>query len=116
MMSINDPIDPRRLVALVAVADEGSFRAAARSLGYTQSAVSNQIASLERRLGAELFDRPGGRRRIALTPLGELAYQHAQRVLAANNALEGDVTAALAGERGTLRIGALQTLLFLLAE
>jgi DNA-binding transcriptional LysR family regulator len=115
-MSITDPVDPRTLIALVAVADEGSFRAAARSLGYTQSAVSHQVASLERRLGAQLFDRPGGRRRVALTPLGDLAYLHAHRILAANNELEGDVTAALAGERGTLRIGALQTLLFLLAE
>src|ERR1700759_1827749 len=98
------PIDPRTLRALVAVADEGSFRGAARSLGYTQSAVSHQIATLEARLGTSLFVRPGGRRRITLTAVGELAHQHAQRVIAANLALEGDVIAALAGERGTLRI------------
>lgn len=104
-----DPIDPRTLRALVAVADSGSFRAAARSLGYTQSAISHQIASVERRLGVSVFVRPGGRGKIGLTPHGELVYQHAQRVLAANQALDADMRAALAGERGTLRIGISQS-------
>ncbi len=113
---MDEPIDPRTLRALVAVADQGSFRGAARALGYTQSAVSHQIATLEARLGTSLFVRPGGRRRITLTPLGELAHHHAQRVLAANLALEGDVTAALAGERGTLRIGTSQSTSSLLAK
>jgi DNA-binding transcriptional LysR family regulator len=109
-MSVNvDPIDPRTLRALVAVADAGSFRAAARSLGYTQSAVSHQIAAIERRLGVTLFIRPGGRAKIALTPHGDLVYQHAQRVMAANQALDADIRAALAGERGTLRIGLSQS-------
>ncbi len=116
MASINNPIDPRTLTALVAVADGGSFRAAARALGYTQSAVSHQIAMLERRLGASLFTRHGGRRGVELTAFGELAYQHAQRVLAASQALEGDIRAALAGERGTLRIGTSQSTCQLLAE
>ncbi len=111
-----DPIDPRTLRALVAVAEAGSFRAAARSLGYTQSAVSHQIAAIERRLGVTVFVRPGGRGKVALTPHGELVYQHAQRVLAANQALEGDVQAALAGERGTLRIGLSQSTCAMLAE
>lgn len=104
-----DPIDPRTLRALVAVADEGSFRAASRSLGYTQSAVSHQIAAIERRLGVTVFVRPGGRGKVTLTPHGELVYQHAQRVMAANQALDADIRAALAGERGTLRIGLSQS-------
>ena len=109
-MSVNaEPIDPRNLRALVAVADAGSFRAAARSLGYTQSAVSHQIAAIERRLGVSVFVRPGGRGKVGLTPHGELVYQHAQRVMAANQALHADVRAALAGERGTLRIGISQS-------
>ena len=45
------------------VADQGSFRGAARELGYTQSAISHQIASLERSLGTSLFTRPGWPRR-----------------------------------------------------
>ena len=111
-----DPIDNRTLTTFVAVADGGSFRSAARTLGYTQSAISQHVASLERRLGARLFERPGGRGRISLTPHGELAYQHAQRVLGAVEALQADMTAALAGERGTVRIGIAQTSGYLLAE
>jgi len=116
MSSIGDPVDPRTLRALVAVADEGSVRGAARALGYTQSAISHQVALLEQRLGTQLFIRPGGRRRMTLTPLGELAYEHAHRVLTAGQALEGDMRAALAGERGSLRIGTSQSTSFLLAD
>src|SRR5579863_10146171 len=108
-------VEIRALRALVSVADAGSFRAAARSLGYTQSAVSHQIAAIERRLGVTVFVRPGGRGKVALTPHGELVYQHAQRVLAANQALDADVQAALAGERGTLRIGLSQSTCAMLA-
>lgn len=116
-MSANvDPIDPRTLRALLAVAEAGSFRGAARALGYTQSAVSHQIASIERRLGVTVFVRPGGRGKVGLTPHGELVYQHAQRVMAANQALDADIRAALAGERGTLRIGISQSTCAMLAE
>lgn len=113
---IDQPIDPRNLVSLVTVADSGSFRAAARTLGYTQSAVSHQVAAVERRLGVTVFVRPGGRRRVTLTPMGEIVYQHAHRVLAAGEALDADVRAALAGERGTLRIGISQSTCAILAE
>ena len=50
-------VDLRSLRALVAVADQGSFRGAARELGYTQSAISHQIATLERSLETSLFTR-----------------------------------------------------------
>ena len=114
---MNDqPIDPRTLIALVTVADAGSFRAAARTLGYTQSAVSHQVGAVERRLGVTVFVRPGGRGRVTLTPMGEIVYQHAQRVLSAHGALDADVRAALAGERGTLRIGISQSTCAILAE
>ena len=63
-------LDLKHLVALDAVADTGTFGRAAERLGYTQSAVSQQIASLERILGDKVFDRPGGPRPVALTPLG----------------------------------------------
>jgi DNA-binding transcriptional LysR family regulator len=111
-----DPIDPRTLRALVSVAETGSFRAAARALGYTQSAVSHQIAAIEKRLGVSVFVRPGGRGKVGLTPHGELVYQHAQRVMAANQALDADIRAALAGERGTLRIAISQSTCAMLAE
>jgi DNA-binding transcriptional LysR family regulator len=113
---IKDHLDLRPLAALVAVADSGSFRGAARALGYTQSAISHQIAMLERRLGAPVFERPGGRARVQLTTIGELSYEHARHVLAAANALTADVAAALAGTRGTLRIGVSQSTGFMLAS
>jgi DNA-binding transcriptional LysR family regulator len=112
---IKDQVDLRALQALVAVADARSFRGGARALGYTQSAVSHQIASLERSIGAAVFARPGGRGQIQLTPIGELSYQHAQRVMAAVHALSADVTSVLAGKRGTLRIGTSQSTCYLLA-
>src|SRR5580693_2544626 len=102
-------IDLRSLRALVAVADQGSFRGAARELGYTQSAISHQIASLERNLSAPLFTRPGGRGATALTPAGSAVYRRARRVLGEVQTLTADVQAAVTGERQILRIGTFQT-------
>ena len=102
-------VDLRNLRAMTAVADEGSFRAAARVLGYTQSAVSHQIASLERALAAPLFTRPGGRGAITLTPAGEVVYRRARRVLGEVQTLSADVAAVQTGERQTLRVGTFQT-------
>lgn len=71
-------MDPRRLLTFRAVAHERSFSAAARSLSLTQPAVSQQVAALERELGARLLDRePGG---LRLTPAGEVLLAHADAV------------------------------------
>ena len=105
----HSPVDLRNLRALVAVADQGSFRGAARSLGYTQSAISHQISGLERGLDASLFTRPGGRGAIALTPAGDAVYLRARRVLGEVQTLSADVAAIRSGERQTLRIGTFQT-------
>jgi DNA-binding transcriptional LysR family regulator len=102
-------IDLKNLRALVAVADESSFRGAARTLGYTQSAVSHQIATLERGLDAALFTRPGGRGAITLTPAGEVVYRRALRVLGEVETLGADVASLQTGERQTLQIGTFQT-------
>ena len=102
-------IDLRNLRALVAVADQGSFRGAARWLGYTQSAISHQIALLERGLEAPMFIRPGGRGAITLTPAGDAVYRRARRVLGEVETLSADVAAIQSGERQTLRIGVFQT-------
>ncbi len=102
-------VDLRNLRALVAVADQGSFRGAARSLGYTQSAISHQIALLERGLEAQMFIRPGGRGAITLTPAGDAVYRRARRVLGEVETLGADVAAIQSGERQTLRIGVFQT-------
>jgi DNA-binding transcriptional LysR family regulator len=97
------------LRAVVAVADDGSFRRAAQRLGYTQSAVSHQISALERSLGSSLFNRPGGRAAVTLTAAGEVAYHHARRVLAALATLDVEVRATQRGERETLHIGVFQS-------
>ena len=69
-------LELRHLHALLAVADEGTFSRAATRLGYTQSAVSQQIAGLERMLGTPLFDRPGGPRPVELTEAGRAMVDH----------------------------------------
>ena len=65
-------LEMRHLLALVAVVESGTFSAAAEQLGYTQSAVSQQVGTLERMVGAPLFERPGGRRTVQLTTAGEM--------------------------------------------
>src|SRR5256886_9567929 len=75
-------IDLRHLAALEAVSRSGSFGRAARELGYTQSAVSQQIAQLERIVGQRLFHRPGGPRRVEATEAGLLLLRHADAVVA----------------------------------
>ncbi len=102
-------VDLKALRALVAVADQGSFRAAARSLGYTQSAISHQVGTLERALEAPLFARPGGRGAVTLTPAGDVAYVRARRVLGEVETLGADIAAMQRGEAQTVRIGVFQT-------
>lgn len=108
--STNAPLwDTRQLVAFLAVVDTGTFSAAALQLGYTQSAVSQQVASLERAVGGALLERPGGPRRVLLTPLGRALTVHARAVVARLRAARADAEAILAGERGSLRVGTLQS-------
>ncbi len=103
-------IEIRHLVALCAVVEEGSFGAAATRLGYTQSAVSQQIASFERVVGAPLFDRPGGPRKVRLTRAGELMHQHAVVILARVAAARADLSAFAEGDAGTINIGTFQSI------
>jgi DNA-binding transcriptional LysR family regulator len=107
--SIESRVEVRGLRALVTVADSGSFRAAASELGYTQSAISHQVAELERALGAPLFTRPGGRGAVSLTRAGEAAYLHARRAFTELHALDASVRATLRGERTVVRVGVFQT-------
>jgi DNA-binding transcriptional LysR family regulator len=99
----------RQLRALQAIAKEGSFGRAAERLGFTQSAISQQIAALERAVGDRIFDRPGGPRRVVLTPIGEVALAHADRVLAACADADDSLRALRAGETGRLMIGSIQS-------
>jgi DNA-binding transcriptional LysR family regulator len=102
-------IEVRHLAALQAVAETGTFRAAAVRLGYTQSAISQQIATLERLVGAKLIERPGGPRAVALTDTGRLVLRHADAIIARLQAAQADVTAMIEGGAGSLRVGAFQS-------
>jgi DNA-binding transcriptional LysR family regulator len=84
-------LELRHLVALDAVATEGTFGRAAERLGYTQSAVSQQIAALERILGEKVFDRPGGPRPVVLTPLGAQLLEWGRELLARVDAMSLDL-------------------------
>ena len=102
-------VELRHLAALEAVARTRSFGAAARELGYTQSAVSQQIAQLERVVGQKLFDRPGGPRRVETTEAGLLLLRHADAIVARLDAARADMAALAEGEAGTLRVGVFQS-------
>jgi DNA-binding transcriptional LysR family regulator len=102
-------VELRHLAALEAVARTRSFGGAARELGYTQSAVSQQIAHLERIVGQRLFDRPGGPRRVELTEAGELLLRHADAIVARLDAARSDMAALAEGTAGTLRVGIYQS-------
>ena len=103
-------LETRHLIALDAVATEGTFGRAAERLGYTQSAVSQQIAAFERLVGGSLFDRPGGPRPVELTPLGELMLDHARDVLRRIDAIADDVERFRSGDAGRLDIGTFQSI------
>jgi DNA-binding transcriptional LysR family regulator len=102
-------IELRHLAALEAVAEEASFRGAATRLGYTQSAISQQIATLERLVGAKLVERPGGPRAVSLTDAGRLVLRHAEAIMARLKAAEADVAAIADGGAGRLRVGTFQS-------
>ncbi len=103
-------VDLRHLVALQAVADHRSFARAAEQLGYTQSAVSQQIAALERAVGARLLERPRGRSIVEPTEAGALMLRHAERIVASLRAAQADLNALAAGTTGSLRIGTFQSI------
>ena len=100
-------LEVRHLLALVTVVETGTFSAAAEELGYTQSAVSQQVGILERIVGAPLFERPGGRRPVELTAAGEMLLIHARAVIARVSAAAADLRALASGQQGELQVGTL---------
>src|SRR5256885_1155356 len=109
MNSIKSGIGLRELRAVLAVADLGSFRRAAAELGYTQSALSHQVAALEAALGWPLFHRPGGRGQGRMTPAGEAVCRRARRALGEDEAIAADAEEAERGESVRVRVGVSQT-------
>lgn len=87
--------DPNRLRAFALVTDLGSISAAADVLGYTQSAVSQQLAALEREVGATLVDR--SQRPLRATHAGAVVRSHVDRILAALAGAEAALESVLGG-------------------
>ena len=100
-------LDVKRMRILKEVADRGSFSAAADSLSYTQSAVSQQIAALEREAGTQLVTR--GSRGIRLTEAGEALVRHADAILTRLADAEAELEAIAGLRGGRLRLAAFPT-------
>lgn len=96
-----------RLRVLIEVARQGSFSAAADALDYTQSAVSQQIATLEAETGMTMFERrPRG---VRLTQAGEALVQHAEGILARLEAAEAELSEIAGLRAGRLRMASFPT-------
>jgi DNA-binding transcriptional LysR family regulator len=91
------------------VARAGSFTKAAERLGYTQSAVSRQVALMEEAAGRELFERHA--RGVRLTDAGDVIVRRAETVLGELEAARQDLDDLAARPRGRLRVGAFSTAL-----
>jgi DNA-binding transcriptional LysR family regulator len=99
----------RHLAALATIVEEGSFARAADRLGYTQSALSQQIRALERIVGMRLLERRSGRSPLGPTDAGALLLRHADRIVASLRAADADLGALRDGTQGKLRVGTFQT-------
>src|SRR3954463_652780 len=105
-------MDPRRVLTFRAVAHRRSFSRAARELALSQPSVSNQVASLEREIGARLLARePGG---LRLTREGEILLEPADAIAERFRLADQQLAATAQGERARLRIGAFPTALAVL--
>ena len=101
--------NPGQLAALVAVVEHGTFAAAADALGFTQSAVSQQIAQLERACGTSVFDRPKGPRPAELTQVGLAVVEFARRSLDRIDQMDDRLRSMQRGISGRLTVGTFQS-------
>ena len=100
-------LDVRRMRVLKAVSEEGSLAAAAQALSFTPSAVSQQIATLEREAGVALVER--GPRSIRLTDAGRALVEHTDGILASLEAAEAEIQAIAGVRGGILRLASFPT-------
>ena len=105
-------IEVRHLAALQALAEEASFHGAARRLGYSQPAVSQQLAALERIVGTQLVNRPRVSQPLTLTDAGQRLLVHARAVQASLATAEAELGAR--NGKVQIRIGTYQTVSSLL--
>lgn len=102
-------LELRHLLTFKEVADRRSFGRAAETLGYTQSAVSQQIARLEQVVGQPLFYRPGGPKPVALTQAGELLLPRVDEVIGRLRSIENDLAGLGDGMVGRVSVGTFQS-------
>src|SRR5215211_8116057 len=100
-------LDVKQLRVLKEVGERGSFSAAAEALSYTQPAVSQQIAALEKRAGATLVDRTS--RGVHLTDAGRALVEHAEVVLSRLAAAEAELEAMASIRGGRVRLASFPT-------
>ncbi|WP_439679096.1 LysR family transcriptional regulator [Embleya sp. MST-111070] len=100
-------LDVRRLRLLRELSLRGTIAAVAEALAFTPSAVSQQLATLEREAGVPLLERTG--RRVTLTPAGHTLVGHAEAVLARLEQAAAELADTRRGPAGPLRIGAFPT-------
>jgi molybdate transport repressor ModE-like protein len=103
-------LDLRHLAALRAIAEQGSFKDAAQALGYTPSAISQQITSLERTIGARVVVREHGRRALGLTEAGAIMLRHLNAIEARLDAARTEIEVAANGLAGPIRIDACESI------
>jgi DNA-binding transcriptional LysR family regulator len=101
-------VELRHLATMAAIVEEGTFGRAGARLGYTQSTISQQIAALEKSVGGQVFERPGGPRPVRLTPLGAVVLEQGRDLLAKAEALADAVERFKAGD-GRIDIGTFQS-------
>lgn len=102
-------LDTRHMAALSAIARTRSVSRAAGELGYGQSAVSQQLAALERVVGHRLVDRGTGPRPVTLTAAGETLLSHTNWVLERLEVARRDLERLSAGQVGSVAIGTFQS-------
>jgi len=102
-------LELQHIRVLQAVADCGTFWGAAERLGCSQSAISQQIAAMEKALGVTLIARYRGKRTVSTTESGRLLLRHAQAIVARLRAAQADLAAFTKGEVGTLSVGTFQS-------
>jgi DNA-binding transcriptional LysR family regulator len=102
-------LDLRHLAAFEAVARLRSFARAAQELGYTQPAVSQQVAALERIVGQRLFERSSGRAEARITEAGERLLEHVEGLTVRLAGARSDLDRFARGDTGTLSVGSFQS-------
>jgi molybdate transport repressor ModE-like protein len=103
-------VELRHLLALKSVVEERSLAGAARKLGYSQPAVSQQLAALERLVGSRLVDRQAGGREVTLTEAGRRVLRHGSAILARAQAADAELRALEEGTAGTVRLGTIPSI------